>query len=283
MDTALFLRQFKAQPTTKAKYKAHLQHMIRYGITLADATPEQFESYLSSKGTGNADQRQALAALQAYRRWADVDPLDFEIPKDENPPTTPITPEQVEKLVQACYATHYLVTGDRNKSIVLTLNDTWVRSSELGDIRLADVDLDTCSLKVRTKAKARKPRHWEKKKFSPRTARSIQVWLDGRDTYPTRDAPYLFLSRPLTVKGKPVKDPGRITRDGLQSLLNRLGQKAGFHVHPHMFRAGGATAAIERGLPDRLVMAQGGWNSYSVFKRYTENVDLNAFADQMWG
>ena len=56
----------------------------------------------------------------------------------------------------------------------------------------------------------------------------------------------------------------------------------GFTVGAHDFRRGGATAALKRA-DSRFVMKQGGWKSSEVFLKYTEQAELNTFAELMWG
>jgi integrase len=75
--------------------------------------------------------------------------------------------------------------------------------------------------------------------------------------------PYLFPAR----RGYDPRNPRPVSipRGGLKAALKAVGLE---HVHPHDLRRSYATLARRRGIPESVVMAQGGWRTPSVFRRY---------------
>ena len=258
-DRALFLRQLNAEETTKRSYSYMLAY-LENARPLHNFTPESFLGFVRARGWANPTARLALAALKAYLRWlgAPHPMLDLRIPKRQSQPGRRLTLEQRDNLLQAAERTY---NPERDQAIIRVLWDTFVRSFELTEARLDGVNLKQRELVVLTKAANGKGRQWELKRFSPETAAALQAWLDkhpgGERLFP-------------------------LTRDGLACLFKRLGRHVGLRVSPHDFRRGGASYQVERGVPDRLVMKQGGWRSHEVFERYTIGAELRALDELLW-
>ncbi len=113
-----------------------------------------------------------------------------------------------------------VVDYSRDKAIVLFFVSTGVRSSELRNLRLADVDLEQRIALVRGKG--------DKERFvifDSQTASAIEDWLEER---PETKGDYLF----PTFRG------GQLTESGLRQIIRRLREKAEITnpVSPHRFR-----------------------------------------------
>ena len=275
MSISLFLREFDAEDSTKRAYGHHLSYIQSYlneeRTTLGNIDRHVYDEFLSSHDWGNASQRLNLSALKAYLKWeGDGHPLqDFHIPRRQSKPQRFLRPDQLELLLEKCDTSRMAV---RNRAMILTLWDTLLRASEVCRIQLYHTDLSLNMLRVDTKATNGKGRTWETKVFSDRTAEAIRKWLDVRQQRSRVGDPYLFVSMTGTA----------LTKGGLKCVFRRLRKHVGFQVSPHDFRRGGAAHAVERGVPDRLVMQQGGWKTHSVFRRYTEGAKLTAYANMMW-
>ncbi len=211
--------------------------------------------------------------VKAYLKWeGDGHPLlEFRIPRRQSKPQRFLRPDQLELLLAACDSCHKIMAV-RNRAMILTLWDTLLRSSEIVRIQLYHLDLSLKMLRVDTKATNGKGRTWETKVFSSRTAEAIKEYLEVRQHYSLVGDPYLFVSMTGT----------KLTQGGFRCVVKRLRKHVGFQVSPHDFRRGGAAHAVERGVPDRLVMQQGGWKTHSVFQRYTEGAKLTAYAHMLW-
>ena len=277
MSISLFLREFDAEESTKRAYSHHLFYVQEYlnkkGIALSKVNRAEYDDFLSSHDWSNASQRLNLSALKAYLRWkGDGHPLQkFRIPRRQSKPQRFLRPDQLELLLDACDTCHTIM-ATRNRAMLLTLWDTLLRSSEIVRIQLYHLDLSLKMLRVDTKATNGKGRTWETKVFSSRTAEAIKEYLEVRQHYSLVGDPYLFVSMTGT----------KLTQGGFRCVVKRLRKHVGFQVSPHDFRRGGAAHAVERGVPDRLVMQQGGWKTHSVFQRYTEGAKLTAYAHMLW-
>jgi len=85
----------------------------------------------------------------------------------------------------------------------------------------------------------------------------------------------LFLFRPI-VAGRPPKlrDSGKLSRSRLAELLKEKLDKLGFpavEFSPHSLRAGGAMAAAEAGIPDRIFKRHGRWKSETAKDGYVKD------------
>ena len=277
MSISLFLREFDAEESTKHVYGHHLSYIQEYlndeGIALSKVNLTAYDDFLSSHDWSNASQRLNLSAFKAYLKWeGDGHSLqEFRIPRRQAKPQRFLRPDQLELLLEACGTCHKIMAV-RNRAMILTLWDTLLRSSEICRIQQYHLDLSLSNLRVDTKATNGKGRTWETKVFSDRTATAIKEYLEVRQHYSLVGDPYLFVSMTGT----------KLTKGGFQCVFKRLRKHVGFQVSPHDFRRGGAAHAVERGVPDRLVMQQGGWKTHSVFQRYTEGAKLSAYANLLW-
>ncbi len=150
---------------------------------------------------------------------------------------------------------------------------TFVRRHELANLLMDDVDLDRGFITIWAKAHNRRGKREQPKKLSPESIQSLKAWLDIRPQFSPNGCPYVFITR----------DGDRWASNSIGSFFKRLNKRLSFSIYPHAYRGGGATHALEQGIPDRLVMSQGGWESWQVFKRYTEKVSLNRYGEMMWG
>jgi site-specific recombinase XerC len=127
-------------------------------------------------------------------------------------------------------------------------------------------------LVVETKAHPNKGRQWEQKRFGPNTQSALIGWLEVRHTFADPGLKNLFVSNTGQA----------LTPDGLGCIFKRLSGRVGFTVGAHDFRRGGATHALKKA-DSRHVMVQGGWKSAEVFLKYTEQAELDTYAEMMWG
>lgn len=156
-----------------------------------------------------------------------------------------------EKIRNACR------TG-REKAIVETLLSTWVRVSELIQIKIESIRGN--EIVVRGKGDKERIVY-----LNPKAQLAISIYLDERKD----NNPYLFPSTKYAcdirkfAKGAKRKeealwytDPSLVSEDGaisagaMESLMRKLGKRADVkNVHPHRFRRTGATHALQAGMP----------------------------------
>lgn len=130
----------------------------------------------------------------------------------------------IEKLKLCC-------KNERDRAIVLFLNATGCRISEVVNLNRDDVDL--INLKCKVLGKGNKERTVY---FDQVTAMALDNYLSKRrDDYPS-----LFLNKRKT----------RLLQGGIRFLLKTLGNKAQVeNVHPHKFRRTLATNLTSKGMP----------------------------------
>lgn len=121
----------------------------------------------------------------------------------------------------------------RNKAIIEFLYSTGVRISELCSLNRDDIDFMHEEVIVMGKGSKERTVYLSKVSIM-----YLQEYLKSRDD----DNPALFVS-----ERKPVR---RVTVDGMQAMLKRLGEATGVDdVHPHRFRRTLATNLLKKGMP----------------------------------
>ena len=83
---------------------------------------------------------------------------------------------------------------------------------------------------------------------------------------PQDDQRYIFRPIQKTKNGEKLREAGRISDTCLRDLFNRKFDALGFPAREfglHSLRAGGATAAANAKVPDRLFKRHGRWKSES--------------------
>lgn len=114
------------------------------------------------------------------------------------------------------------------------------RVSELIDVRLKDLDLDTAKIFVR-RVKGSLSTH---QPIEGDELRAIRAWLRERESYPNSNSNYLFLS-----------ERGPLTRQAINYLAEEIGKRAklNFKVTPHMLRHSTGYYLANRGYDTRLI------------------------------
>lgn len=161
-----------------------------------------------------------------------------------------VTDEQFEAIIAAVKPRSAWM-----RPILLVAFDTGMRAGEVCKLLSARLDLRTGVLRLTPQ---------ETKSERGRTVALQQRTIAALKELPPRlGCQYLFpAKRGYDPKNpKPVALPG----GGLRVALKSAGLE---HVHLHDLRRSYATLARRRGIPESVVMAQGGWQTPSVFKRY---------------
>ena len=147
--------------------------------------------------------------------------------KQEKRVKKPFSEEELELIRKAC-------KNEKETAIVEFLYSTGCRCSELVDLRIENIDFNTCKVLVFGKgAKEREVFINAKCKIA------ISEYLASRDN--PKEGP-LFESQ--TYKGQSMKV------SGIEICIRGLGKRAGVeNCHPHRFRRTTATTALNRGMP----------------------------------
>jgi integrase len=131
-----------------------------------------------------------------------------------------------------------------------------LRVSELIDLRLKDIDLDTSRLFVRRK-KGSLSTH---QPIEGDELRALRAWLRERSLRPDAHSPYLFLS-----------ERGPFTRQAVNYIALSAGKRAKlpFRVHPHMLRHSTGFYLANKGFDTRLIQDYLGHRNIAHTVKYT--------------
>jgi type 1 fimbriae regulatory protein FimB len=151
--------------------------------------------------------------------------------------------------------------GIRDHLMMLMAYRHGLRVSELIDIRLKDLDLETARLYVRRK-KGSLSTH---QPIEGDELRALRAWLREREERPQARSPYLILS-----------ERGPMTRQAVNYLVAEIGKRAKlrFHVHPHMLRHSTGYYLANRGHDTRLIQDYLGHKNIAHTVRYTRTAAM---------
>ena len=145
----------------------------------------------------------------------------------------------------------------RNYAMVLLAFRHGLRASELINLRMPDLDLDTGRLFVRrVKGSLSTSQPLEGDEI-----RALRAWLRERTNAPCCNSPLVFLS-----------ERGPMTRQAFNYICAEVGKRAGLgiEVHPHMLRHACGFALANAGHDTRAVQAYLGHRNIQHTVRYTE-------------
>jgi integrase len=177
-------------------------------------------------------------------------------PGGSSPLVPVLTPEQIEKVLDAAKSAASPKEAARNYAIVWLMIESGLRRFELSALDLADIDLKAGTAMIR-KGKGGKARTVT---FGPSTAKALWKWLKVRGR---EDGP-LFTN----VKGRTVMASGRLTENGLSQLLARIRDASGVQVRPHMLRHSWAHYNLANGMNEHDIANLAGWSSIRMLERY---------------
>ena len=164
-----------------------------------------------------------------------------------------LTTSEMKKFLAAARKGRHAV---RDYCLMLMAYRHRLRVSELIDIRLNDLDLETGRLFVRRlkgSLSTQQPIEGDE-------LRALRAWLRERETYPNASSNYLFLS-----------ERGMLTRQAINYLVTQIGHKASlnFKVTPHSLRHSTGYFLANKGHDTRLIQDYLGHKNITHTVRYT--------------
>ena len=266
LDVTAFLTDCQVRnlaPRTLAIYRRHLQDLAAWlGRPLADGTTDDIRSYfLSLRERRNpGGQHQCFRVLRTFYRWLlsegiiAANPMArLKAPRVPEQPLDPVPLETVTAMLKTCAGKGLLDL--RDKALLLALIDTGARANELLSVNLADVDLSSGAILLRT-TKAKRPRGVF---LGKRARKAVLAYLRARGT--------LDPASPLWAN-----DEGdRLTYWGLRQVLRRRALKAGVPApSAHAFRRLFCLQCLKDGMSALAVQALAGHADLSTTKRYVK-------------
>jgi site-specific recombinase XerD len=177
-----------------------------------------------------------------------------------------LTPSQVQRLFVTLDVMEFgtALTRTRTPALVCMLLDTGMRIGEALGVRVSDIDLPTCTVRIGPEGKSRQARTaW----YSPETRRRLSRYMRARQS---RKSPWLWLSR----------DGDRLGAGRVQQELKRIGRRAGIpELHPHALRHTCATMLLRNGMSLPSVARVLGHSQIRTTERYLHLVDDDVRAE----
>lgn len=179
-----------------------------------------------------------------------------EAPKKEQVLKRALTPEEVEKLLNACSGKDWLNLRDR--ALILLLLDTGLRIHEAHSLRVADVSQDTLIVK----GKGGKQRVVV---LSADVRLAVQRYLRA---YQQQRGVRLQAEEPLWQG-----DRGLLTLEGLKVVVRKAGKRAGLTLGAHQLRRTYATWSLRAGIDLEHLRLLMGHSDYKVLQQYLNLVE----------
>jgi len=236
---------------------------------LADITPKHIRQYQTHKATATDDNASwgeytLLASYRAIRAWLNfcvgegwlpASPIaTVKAPKTSKDVLPNFSQEDARRLLAAC-------ASERETALIFFLLDTGARAGEVVAVNVGDVDMTTGAVLIR-EGKGRKTR---------------TVYLGAK----TRRAMlnYHIASNRPSAKSplwRSLNTDERLTRNGLQQLVSRIGERAGMRATCHMFRRTFALWSLRAGMDIYSLAALMGHEDIHTLKRYLKLVESDA-------
>lgn len=227
----------KSERTVKL-YKTQLSHLLSYlNKRCEDITEDDLFSYLTMYRQVRHVSNQYLDDLRRimtsffgwlYRKgFVSKNPaIGLDPIKVEKTIKRPFSDEELESLRNNC-------NTEREIALIDFLYSTGIRVSELVNLNINDINMDTLDVVVNGKGNK------ERRTYLTRTARlHLKKYLEKRDD----ENEALFVSERAPHN--------RLSVAGVQKILREIGVRAGVDkTHPHRFRRTMATNILKKGMP----------------------------------
>ena len=166
-----------------------------------------------------------------------------------------LSEEEVDKLLDINLVDKY---SYRNKAMLELLYATGMRASELTNLKLNNIDLDSCIVRIMGKG--------SKERIVPindTTIKYLNIYINNyrKEILNKKDSEYLFISNAL----KPI------TRQGLFKIIKKECIRAGIkkNVYPHILRHSFATHLLNHGANIRTIQELLGHEDITTTEIYT--------------
>ena len=166
-----------------------------------------------------------------------------------------LSEEEVDKLLDINLVDKY---SYRNKAMLELLYATGMRASELTNLKLNNIDLDSCIVRIMGKG--------SKERIVPindTTIKYLNIYINNyrKEILNKKDSEYLFISNAL----KPI------TRQGLFKIIKKECIRAGIkkNVYPHVLRHSFATHLLNHGANIRIIQELLGHEDITTTEIYT--------------
>jgi len=236
LDNFLSSRASGTSPKTLGIYHLALDRFIGYPIT-----PEGINAYLNSLTCGNA-KHNYYRCIKTLCRWLyhtdqiPANPIEKVLPPRRQKRLLPaINKEQLEILVN-----HALT--ERDKVILDLLWYSGMRLAEAANVRAKDFNWEEGTVVILGKGN----------RYRKALAGNgiVKDWFTKHDSL-------------------------GITPQGIQTMLQRLGQATGIRCNAHSFRRGFCVHNVKLGLSNKVIQSLGGWETPDMVSHYAASLTFD--------
>jgi site-specific recombinase XerD len=288
-DWRTALRAENKSPGTVAVYADGAARYLRWcaeqgHLPMSRASLNQWIAGLLDAGAAPGTARIRQLAVRRFASWLTdggeihADPFPgIKAPRVEPPMVEPLTDDELRALIRTCAVPETLSGGRgqvedtlhhrRDEAIIRLMFETAIRSSELVNLQLDDVDLIARLITIR-RGKGGRGRIIP---IGPATTEALLAYLHERERHSLAATPDLWLGS----RGR------RFGRDGLSRSLRRRAARAevkGFR--PHRLRHTAAHRWLAAGGSESGLMAIPGWTRTDMLIRYTRARASERAADE---
>jgi integrase len=276
-DWQTALRAENKAPGTVALYADGATRYLRWcadghHLPMSRAALNSWIAGLLEAGAAPGTARIRQLAVRRFASWLTAggeihtDPFPgIKAPRVEPPLVEPLTDDELRALIATCAvpdeASAPISAGEtlhhrRDEAIIRLMFETAIRSGEVIDLQLDDLDLIGRLITIR-RGKGGRGRVIPIGQVS---AEALLVYLDEREKHPLAHTPDLWLGN----RGK------QFGREGLMRSLRRRAQRAGVDgFRPHRLRHTAAHRWLAAGGSESGLMAIAGWTRTDMLVRYT--------------
>ena len=251
-------------PMSRAALNSWIAGLLDAGAAPGTARIRQlavrrFASWLTAGGEIHTDPFPGVKAPRVVPRWSSRSPTPSSAPS--SPPAPSL--RRCVCTTSAGETLHHR----RDEAIIRLMFETAIRSGEIVDLRLDDLDLIGRLITIR-RGKGGRGRVIP---IGQATTEALLAYLDEREQHPLALAPDLWLGH----RGK------QFGREGLMRSLRRRAQRAGVEgFRPHRLRHTAAHRWLAAGGSESGLMAIAGWTRTDMLVRYTRARASERAADE---
>lgn len=270
-DWVNWLRLRKSVRTVEA-YEWELRRLasVYPGKAALNFRERDLTQYLAERrmldGVGDSSIKRGVGALRSFFGWVSgkkSPAARLPYPRVRPRQQRSLTADELGRVLAACDSSSD--KGRRDLALLCLMVDTGLRASEVCRLRLADVDLGRCALRVIIKGGRESGAV-----FTRYTAAQLAAWFDVRSRYAGEGVGEAFVSLGGLRRGT------ALTREGLRTEILKIGARAGVTLSPHDLRRTFATLSTLAGASARVVQVAGRWSSLAMVERYTAAIAAEA-------